>query len=93
MQAPDGAWTPAEPVVLYAGPADVQDSGPALRRAEDGTPTQASDADAFLADWRRSHGIRPGDDAVVGWGDGEESAATVVGVRRLDGRVALRWIE
>lgn len=87
-----GAWEPPEPVSLYDGPADVQDGGVVLARAEDHTPTLTSDAQAFLGDWSGIGGIRPDDDATVEWEDGSESAGTVVRVRRLDGVVFLRWL-
>lgn len=87
-----GAWVPAEPVVLYAGSADVQDGGVVLERAVDNTPTLTCDASAFLADWSGIGGIRPDDDALVEWEDGTKNRGKVVRVRRLDGVVFLRWL-
>lgn len=86
------AWVPAPPLYLYDGGADVQDEGVVLKRAADNTPTETSDAAAYLEDWSRIGRIQPDDDARVVWEDGSESVGQVVRVRRLDGVVMLRWL-
>lgn len=87
-----GAWLPAPPVVVYDGAADVQDEGPALAQAGDGTPTVESDAAAYLEVESAAAAIRVGDDAVVTWEGGEQSEGQVERVRRLDAAVMLRWL-
>jgi hypothetical protein len=89
-----GEWMPAPPTPLYDGPADVQDSGVVISRAEDGTPALTSDAAAYPDDWSQVGRIRPGDNVRVHWEDEDASESTgeVLRVRRLDGVVFLRWL-
>lgn len=92
-QDPDtGAWTPGTAVMIYDGPADVQDGGETIQRDSDGRPTAVSDATAYLEDERAVGSIYVGDRAVVTWEDGTTADARVLKVVRLDGKLQLGWL-
>jgi hypothetical protein len=90
----DGVWTPdpgqPQEVVLYDGPADVQDGGDTVERDNAGSPTAISNAVAFLADESQLSLILPNDAAKVTWADGSVTQAAVNKVRKLDGTIFLK---
>lgn len=86
----DGIWTPAAAAELYSGPADVQDSGRAVRRSSDNSPVVQSDAVVYLP--RLVSDLRTGDLADIDWGDGSTAYARVVKSVRLDDSVHIEYV-
>ena len=95
-QSDDGVWSdnPAaeDDNEVYNDRADVQDAGSTLERDNLGSPSNPSNAVAFLRDEKAIGDIKVGDLADITWEDGSKDKAVVSKKRRLDGTVFLRYV-
>lgn len=85
--------TPEDNPPVYSGRVDFQDIGTALARDTSGTPTELSDAVAFLAEDSEEGPItliQPNDRATITFEDGRTMDFTVLRARFLDASVHLR---
>lgn len=92
-QDPDtGEWTPGTDTTVYDGPADCQDEGSETSRDAEGRLVVRSVSTLFLEDEDAAHDHRTGDVGTVTWEDGDTDDAEVTAIRRIDGRMELRWL-
>lgn len=87
----DDVFAAGSPSVVYSGPADVQDEPQEVRREGEGTPKEEMRAVAFLEDESLLDAVHVNDVAQVTFGDASVRYGTVVGSRKLDGTVVLKW--
>ena len=87
----DDTFTPGSPAVVYSDLADVQDEPQEVRREGEGTPKEEMRAVAFLGDESKLDDIQVNDVAKVTFEDSSVRYGTVVGSRKLDGTVLLKW--
>jgi len=86
-------YTPGTASQIYSDGADVQDVGTKVRRDLEGTPLRDAEAVAFLEDETKLGSIRVGDDAKVTFADESVRYGEVMGFRKLDGKLFLKWVE
>lgn len=79
-----GAFTPAAPTVLYAGPCDAQDVKKVLARDAAGLPILVGDVGLFLPWGSWPAGLKLEDLAAIVFADGAMITCKVVSIRHLD---------
>lgn len=88
----DDVYTPGTASEIYSDGADVQDVGSRVRRDLQGTPLADADAVAFLEDEDKLDDIQVGDHAEVTFSDASVRYGEVIGSRKLDGQIVLKWL-
>lgn len=88
----DDLYTPGSAMPVYDDEADVQDDPTEVRRGREGGPGAERRARAFLKDETLLTSIQVDDDAVVTFADASVRKGKVVGSRKLDGTVLLKWV-
>ncbi len=73
--------------------ADVQDDDDSVRRDSFGNPDSEQRAVAYVRDETMLDEVLVDDDALVTFADGSTRAGTVVGRRKLDGKILLKWLD
>ena len=73
--------------------ADVQDDDDSVRRDPQGNPESGQQAVAYVRDETMLDKVKYDDDAKVTFADGSDRAGRVVGTRKLDGKILLKWLD
>lgn len=87
-----GAWTPGADTTVFDGPADIQDGGEETSRDTEGRLVVRSIAVMFLDPEEAAHDHVVGDVGTGTWEDGSTDDAEIVNIRRIDGRMELKWL-
>ena len=86
-----GGHTPGAPSTIYSGGADVQDHGERWKQDDEGREIVDADVDAFLEVETAIENVQPKQLALATFEDATQRRGRVVGKRRLDGVVFIRW--